>query len=61
VRLREHSDLRQALGLSRVPDYTTLYRFFRRLPREMIDRLGATGSNVWWLWTSRVWGVRAQM
>src|SRR3984893_6565991 len=27
VRLGEHRELRQTLGLSRVPDFTTLYRF----------------------------------
>ncbi|HEX7317894.1 MAG TPA: transposase [Pyrinomonadaceae bacterium] len=31
VRLAEHSDLRRALGLERVPDHTTLYRFMRRV------------------------------
>ena len=31
VRLAEHSELRRALGLCSVPDYTTLYRFLRRL------------------------------
>lgn len=31
VRVGEHSDLRRALGLDTVPDYTTLYRFMRRL------------------------------
>lgn len=38
VRLREHSELRAALGLERVPDYTTLYRFLRRVPERMIGR-----------------------
>ncbi len=31
VRLREHRELRETLQLSRVPDYTTLYRFLQRL------------------------------
>lgn len=39
VRLAEHSDLRQALGLPRVPDYTTLYRFLRRLDERLIERV----------------------
>jgi hypothetical protein len=36
VRLGEHQELRTALGLERVPDYTTLYRFLRRLDREVV-------------------------
>ena len=31
VRLGEHRELRQALGLVSVPDFTTLYRFLQRL------------------------------
>ncbi len=31
VRLREHRELRRALGLRRVPDYSTLCRFVARL------------------------------
>jgi hypothetical protein len=43
VRLREHRELRTVLGLSRVPDYTTVYRFLRRLPDDTIERvLGAS-------------------
>src|SRR5262249_50834054 len=38
VRLREHSELRQALQLKSVPDYTTLYRFVRRLDEELLQR-----------------------
>ena len=38
VRLAEHTELRAALELDRVPDYTTLYRFFRRLPGETIPQ-----------------------
>lgn len=37
VRLAEHSELRAALGLERVPDHTTLYRFMRRITDEMLD------------------------
>ena len=36
VRLGEHSELRRALGLRRVPDHTTLYRFLCRLPPEAL-------------------------
>ncbi|MDA0232098.1 MAG: transposase [Chloroflexi bacterium] len=40
VRLSEHSELRAALGLSRVPDHVTLHRFFNeRLGEEMIERV----------------------
>ncbi|MEK9134030.1 MAG: transposase [Pseudomonadota bacterium] len=40
VRLSEHRELREALGLSRVPDHTTLHRFFNeRLSEEMIERV----------------------
>jgi hypothetical protein len=38
VRLAEHSELRRALGLRSVPDYTTLYRFLRRLDEAAITR-----------------------
>ena len=44
VRLREHRELRQTLGLSRVPDFTTLYRFLRRLDGQTINR--AVGETV---------------
>jgi hypothetical protein len=36
VRLGEHQELRAALGLARVPDDTTLYRFLRRLDEEVV-------------------------
>jgi hypothetical protein len=36
VRLAQHQELRTALGLQRVPDYTTLYRFVRRLETEVV-------------------------
>ena len=44
VRLGEHRELRQALGLGRVPDFTTLYRFLQRLDDQTIDR--AVGETV---------------
>lgn len=37
VRLREHAELRAVLRLSSVPDYTTVYRFLRRLPDDTIE------------------------
>ena len=47
VRLREHSELRRALGLRRVPDHTTLYRFLRRLESGTIEEaLGEAASAV---------------
>ncbi len=39
VRLAEHSDLRRALGLERVPGHTTLYRFMRRVTDETLDEV----------------------
>ena len=39
VRLAEHAELRQALGLQRVPDHTTLFYFLRRLEEGTIARL----------------------
>src|ERR1700723_1092468 len=44
VRLGEHRELRQALGLVSVPDFTTLYRFLQRLDEVTIDR--AVGETV---------------
>jgi hypothetical protein len=44
VRLGEHRELRQALGLGSVPDFTTLYRFLQRLDDQTIDR--AVGETV---------------
>ncbi|MGB8770649.1 MAG: transposase [Candidatus Korobacteraceae bacterium] len=38
VRLAEHCELRRALRLRSVPDYTTLYRFLRRLDEAAITR-----------------------
>jgi hypothetical protein len=51
VRLREHGELRKVLQLQSVPDYTTLYRFLKRLDDKIIDqalgeaarRIGNTG------------------
>lgn len=37
VRLREHTELRRALDLRQTPDYTTFYRFMRRLDPAMIQ------------------------
>jgi hypothetical protein len=37
VRLQEHVELRKALGLKQTPDYTTFYRFMRRLDPELIQ------------------------
>ncbi len=37
TRLREHQELRAALQLPAVPDYTTLYRFLRRLEDDTVD------------------------
>src|SRR5258706_9203414 len=44
VRLGEHRELRQTLGLSNVPDFTTLYYFLQRLDDQTIDR--AVGETV---------------
>src|SRR5688500_12282723 len=39
VRLSEHQELRQALGLRQVPDYSTLYRFMRRLDAALLHQV----------------------
>ena len=44
VRLGEHRELRQTLGLGSVPDFTTLYRFLKRLDDQTIDH--AIGETV---------------
>jgi hypothetical protein len=44
VRLGEPRELRQNLGLTSVPDFTTLYRFLQRLDDQTIDR--AVGETV---------------
>src|SRR3970282_2727963 len=47
VRLGEHRELREALQLKSVPDYTTLYRFLQRLGGGTIERiLGETVRRV---------------
>ena len=47
VRLAEHRELRQVLGLARVPDFTTLYRFLQRLDDSTIDRaVGETARRL---------------
>ena len=38
VRLGEHGELRQALGLRSVPDFTTLYRFLQRVDERTLAR-----------------------
>jgi len=38
VRLAEHAELRAALGLRHVPDYTTVYRFLRRLDEAALEQ-----------------------
>jgi len=53
VRLREHGELRRVLRLRSVPDYTTLYRFLKRLEENTIHqalgeaarRLGTVGPR----------------
>ena len=44
VRLGEHRELRPTLGLSSVPDFTTVCRFLERLEGQTID--GAVGETV---------------
>lgn len=39
IRLSEHAELRAALRLSSVPDYTTLWRFLTRLREEDVARV----------------------
>ena len=38
VRLSEHAELRSALQINSVPDYTTLYRFLTRLQEDDVAR-----------------------
>ena len=47
VRLAEHCELRAALGLGRVPDYATLYRFMRRLSPEVLKAVLAATLQHW--------------
>jgi len=37
IRLQEHIELRMALGLKQTPDYTTFYRYMRRLDENLIQ------------------------
>jgi Transposase DDE domain/Transposase domain (DUF772) len=47
VRLREHGELRRVLRLSMVPDYTTLYRFLKRLDENTIaEALGEAARRL---------------
>jgi Transposase DDE domain/Transposase domain (DUF772) len=39
VRLAEHGELRRALELQAIPDYSTLFRFMLRLPEQVIDQV----------------------
>jgi hypothetical protein len=39
VRLSEHTELRAALGLQHVPDYTTVYRFLRRIDEAVLEEI----------------------
>jgi hypothetical protein len=59
VRLGEHRELRQALGLVSVPDFTTLYRFLQRIDDQTIDR--AVGETVRRLRGTRQKGRRARV
>jgi hypothetical protein len=48
VRLAEHRDLREALGLTHVPDYPTLDCFLRRLDEAMLEQaLTAPKEGSW--------------
>ena len=62
VRLSEHRELRGTLELSRVPDFTTLYRFLRRLDGPSIDRAvdetvrdAAVAGGLVWASTRPAW------
>ncbi len=45
VRMREHGELRRALGLRHAPDHTTMCRFLFRLPEESIGRALAEAAR----------------
>jgi len=45
VRLREHGELRRALGLRQVPDHSTMCRFLSRLPEASIGRALAEAAR----------------
>ena len=48
VRLAEHGELRNALGLRKAPDHTALYRFMRRLDEQtfLLDALNETVRRI---------------
>jgi hypothetical protein len=49
VRLGEHRELRQTLGLSSVPDFTTVYRFLQRFEGPPVSgRVMERGSQLLW-------------
>jgi hypothetical protein len=39
VRLREHTEMRAALGLQHMPDSITVYRFLRRLDEAVLEQI----------------------
>lgn len=39
VRLKEHTELRKALGMSRVPVHATLHHFMRRIPERALSQV----------------------
>src|SRR5688500_12382564 len=45
VRLAEHAELRGALGLARVPDHTTVYRFLRRVDESALQQALAEAAR----------------
>jgi Transposase DDE domain/Transposase domain (DUF772) len=47
VRLAEHRELRVALGVQGVPDYTTLYRLLRRLDAVVFEAALSEVSRCW--------------
>jgi hypothetical protein len=47
VRLAEHRELRAALGVQGVPDYTTLYRLLRRLDKVVFEEALSEVSRCW--------------
>jgi hypothetical protein len=47
VRLAEHREPRAALGVRGVPDYTTLYRFLRRLDEVVVEETLSDVSRCW--------------
>lgn len=47
VRLREHGELRRVLGLRSVPDYTTLYRFLKRLDEQTLGQALGEAARRW--------------